>query len=185
MMVLRLVYFCFVFPPRFPCSLSHCNPTLLFPPVYLPLCLVASLCVCVCVSVCLSVCLVSVCLSCCRCVCVLLPLFSFFSVSVSPLLACPQTLTYGPQNPTQPTPPTQNDAPSTKRAAARRLLVTIKHMLAVDWSPSLLDIVPMLLIYMPESCVYGVVEEMWGVKPLFFPHNEGEFESWAATFNVS
>ncbi|CAM9661879.1 unnamed protein product, partial [Laminaria digitata] len=69
------------------------------------------------------------------------------------------------------------------RAAARRLLVTIKHMLAVDWAPSLLDIVPMLLIYMPESCVYGVVEELWSMKPLFFPHNEGEFASWAATFS--
>ena len=51
-MVLRLVYFCFVFPPRFPCSLSHCNPTLLFPPVYLPLCLS-----CLCVSVLLPLCL--------------------------------------------------------------------------------------------------------------------------------
>lgn len=58
-------------------------------------------------------------------------------------------------------------------------------MLAVEWAPSLLDIVPMLLIYMPESCVYGVVEELWSMKPLFFPHNEGEFASWAATFSVS
>ncbi|CAM9603061.1 unnamed protein product [Ectocarpus sp. 12 AP-2014] len=68
------------------------------------------------------------------------------------------------------------------RAAVRRLLVTIKHMLAVEWSPSLLDVVPVLLTYMPESCVYGVVEELWGMRPLFFPHTEEEFEAWAATF---
>ncbi|CAN0010368.1 unnamed protein product [Scytosiphon promiscuus] len=68
------------------------------------------------------------------------------------------------------------------RAAVRRLLVTIKHMLAVEWCPSMLDVVPVLLIYMPESCVYGVVEELWSMRPLFFPHSEGEFEAWAATF---
>lgn len=71
-----------------------------------------------------------------------------------------------------------------QRAAVRRLLVTIKHMLAVEWSPSLLDVVPVLLTYMPESCVYGVVEELWGMRPLFFPHSEEEFEAWAATFKV-
>eukprot|EP00903_Cladosiphon_okamuranus_P022524 g20721.t1 len=68
------------------------------------------------------------------------------------------------------------------RAAVRRLLVTIKHMQAIEWCPSLLDIVPVLLIYMPESCVYGVVDELWVMRPLFFPHSEGEFEAWAATF---
>lgn len=62
--------------------------------------------------------------------------------------------------------------------------MTIKHMQAVEWCPSLLDIVPVLLIYMPESCVYGVVDELWVMRPLFFPHSQGEFEAWAATFKV-
>lgn len=71
-----------------------------------------------------------------------------------------------------------------QRAAARRLLVTIKHMLAVDWCPTLLDVVPMLLVYMPESCAYGVVEELWSERPLFFPVTKRVFDAWSATFKV-
>lgn len=57
-------------------------------------------------------------------------------------------------------------------------------MLAAEWCPSLLDVVPMLLVYMPESCVYGVVEELWSLRPLFFPHCRSESDAWNATFKV-
>lgn len=68
------------------------------------------------------------------------------------------------------------------RAAARRLLVTIKHMQAAEWCPTLLDVVPMFLVYMPESCAYGVVEDLWPLRSLFFPHSRSESDAWNGTF---
>ncbi|CAN0414972.1 unnamed protein product [Discosporangium mesarthrocarpum] len=71
-----------------------------------------------------------------------------------------------------------------QRAAARRLLVAIKHMQAVEWCPTLLDVVPLLLVYMPESCAYGVVDELWSERPLYFPVTRDAYLVWVATFRV-
>lgn len=66
--------------------------------------------------------------------------------------------------------------------AAKRVLIATRHMIAADWCPALLDIAPMLLIFMPESCAYAVVEELWSERPLFFPATERETEVWSRTF---
>ncbi|CAM9733469.1 unnamed protein product, partial [Phaeothamnion confervicola] len=66
--------------------------------------------------------------------------------------------------------------------AACRVLVAAKHMFAIEWCPTLLDVVPLLLVYMPESCAYSVLTEMWDRRPLFFPVSPDEAAIWFATF---
>eukprot|EP01084_Bolivina_argentea_P267623 454352_1 len=68
------------------------------------------------------------------------------------------------------------------KAAAIRVLHMAKCLLAIKWCPSLLDIVPMLIIFMPESCAYTIVENMWCERPLFFPSTQVMQEVWSATF---
>ncbi|CAM9850918.1 unnamed protein product [Chrysoparadoxa australica] len=67
-------------------------------------------------------------------------------------------------------------------AAVRKILTAVKHMLAVEWCPALLDIVPLLLVVMPEACVYNVVDDLWQERPLFFPVSSQEYLIWVATY---
>ena len=68
--------------------------------------------------------------------------------------------------------------------SAQRILSAIAHSMEIDFCPLLLDLVPILLMILPEAVVYGVIRNMHQHRPFYFGTSHRFFLAAMAAFRV-
>lgn len=77
-----------------------------------------------------------------------------------------------------------HDHPLTQEqeAASRRVLCVLGYTLEIDFCPLLLDLVPLLMTFLPEAIVYAVVRNMHLHRPFYFGTGHRQFLATLAAF---
>lgn len=80
--------------------------------------------------------------------------------------------------------PSFHDHPLTREqeAASRRVLCVLGYTCEIDFCPLLLDLVPLLMVFLPEAVVYAVVHNMHLHRPFYFGIGHRYFLAVMAAF---